>query len=147
MTKRLNPDATTADLGGGMEAYYDEKLKRWIFPGDDPAEVAKPLAPPPTMTPKKEVVEEEKNNAPLDPLAAMMAPPPRSVHRSTPRPAGTLTPSMMMMPPGTGTSMMMPTPMTPGAPGGIAKPSFMVFTPKATEAKKEEPKEEPAIEE
>jgi hypothetical protein len=139
MTKRLNPDATTADMGGGMEAYYDEKLKRWIFPGDDPAEVAKPLAPPPTMTPKKEVVEEERSNAPLDPLAAMMAPPPRSVRRSTPRPAGaTLTPSMMMMPPGAaGTG----TPMTPGV---IAPPSFMVFTPKAatTDAKKEEPASE-----
>jgi hypothetical protein len=27
MTKWLNPDATTADLGVGMQAYYDEDKK------------------------------------------------------------------------------------------------------------------------
>jgi len=27
MNKWLNPDATTADLGEGMQAYYDEKRK------------------------------------------------------------------------------------------------------------------------
>lgn len=124
-----------------MEAYYDEKAKRWIFPGDDPAEVAKPLAPPPTaMTPRKEPEQEEKKNAPLDPLAAMMAPPPRSVGRrpgTTPRPgrpgANGFTPTMMMMPPGASAS-----PMTPAA--GITPQNFMVFTPKVDP--KKEKKEE-----
>ena len=59
-----------------MQAYYDEKLKRWIFPGDDPAEVAKPLAPPPIMTPKSDSAPVAASN---DPLAALMAPPSRAV--------------------------------------------------------------------
>ena len=62
-----------------MQAYYDEKLKRWIFPGDDPAEVAKPLAPPPIIPKSSDtttlipVTPTRSNN---DPLAALMAPPP-----------------------------------------------------------------------
>jgi len=35
ITNKLHPDATIADLGKPMEAYYDEKTKRWILPGDD----------------------------------------------------------------------------------------------------------------
>lgn len=141
ITKLLNPDATTADLGEGMQAYYDEKRKVWVFPGENPDEVAKPIGAPPTMTPKKE--EAPKPAAPSnDPLAAMMAPPPRSVGR----PAGgaRLTPGaglpgagfpgMMMMPPGART------PSTPATPGGSGPPKFMVFTPKGddTKEKKEE---------
>lgn len=69
-----------ADVGEEMQAYYDEKLKRWIFPGDDPAEVAKPLAPPPII-PKKTDAAPSTPAAPapaasIDPLAALMAPPP-----------------------------------------------------------------------
>ena len=69
--------ATKADMGGKMEAYYDKKLKRWIFPGDDPAEVAKPLAPPPTIpkasdTPATPAPAAASSN---DPLAMLMAPP------------------------------------------------------------------------
>jgi len=73
--------AKVADVGEEMQAYYDEKLKRWIFPGDDPTEVAKPLAPPPIMSspkpnaPPEKASEQEKNN---DPLAALMAPPSRA---------------------------------------------------------------------
>lgn len=74
--------AKVADVGEDMQAYYDEKLKRWIFPGDDPAEVAKPLAPPPIMTPKTTDDAPAVSNAPAassDPLAALMAPPSRAV--------------------------------------------------------------------
>ncbi len=62
-----------------MQAYYDEKLKRWIFPGDDPTEVAKPLAPPPIIPaiadadPAMPAPAAARSN---DPLAALMAPPP-----------------------------------------------------------------------
>lgn len=64
-----------------MQAYYDEKLKRWIFPGDDPAEVAKPLAPPPIMSPKAECAPAISStpSASNDPLAALMAPPSRAM--------------------------------------------------------------------
>jgi hypothetical protein len=82
VTKWLNPDATTADLGERMEAYYDEKLKVWVFPGEDPAEIAKPIGPPPTTV--KNTINEPQtdnkdtnSNTNLDPLAAMMAPPKR----------------------------------------------------------------------
>lgn len=79
MTKWLNPDATIADVGEGMQAYYDEKLKVWVFPGEDPEEKAKPIGPPPTAlgAPKEERSEpaEPPTN---DPLAAMMAPPKRA---------------------------------------------------------------------
>mmetsp|Transcript_15205 Transcript_15205/g.31354 ORF Transcript_15205/g.31354 Transcript_15205/m.31354 type:complete len:596 (-) Transcript_15205:105-1892(-) len=77
-TKKLNPDATTADLGGQMEAYFDEKAGRWIFPGDDPTEVPAALAPPP-KTPVAEKAESALAPTPApsnDPLAMMMAPPP-----------------------------------------------------------------------
>jgi hypothetical protein len=33
--------AKVADVGDAMEAYYDQKLKRWVFPGDDVTEMAK----------------------------------------------------------------------------------------------------------
>ncbi len=62
-----------------MEAYYDKKLGRWIFPGDDPNEVSKPLAPPPVKPAEATVVTEEKkeeDTTKRDPLAALMAPPP-----------------------------------------------------------------------
>ena len=64
-----------------MQAYYDEKLKRWIFPGDDPATVAKPLPPPPTMPITKKGSEMQNTKTPLkenDPLASLMAPPSRT---------------------------------------------------------------------
>ena len=72
----INPERAgkVADPGLKMEAYYDKEKKVWVFPGDDPAELAKPLAPPPTT---KTVVEQvEKSTESKDPLAAMMAPPP-----------------------------------------------------------------------
>lgn len=76
MNKLLIPDATTADLGEGMQAYYDEKLKVWVFPGKDPDEVPTPIGRPPTtaLTEKEESPKAE-SSTPQDPLAAMMAPP------------------------------------------------------------------------
>ena len=71
----MNPDASIADPGLKMEAYYDEKAKRWIFPGEDPAEVAKPLAPPPTMPAAKKTAETPVKADANDPLAALMSPP------------------------------------------------------------------------
>jgi len=55
-------------------------LKRWIFPGDDPAEVAKPLAPPPIMksSDKAPSTPAPAPAASNDPLAALMAPPSRA---------------------------------------------------------------------
>jgi hypothetical protein len=38
------------DLGEGMQAYFDEKNKVWVFPGEDPAEKARPIGLPPTVT-------------------------------------------------------------------------------------------------
>ena len=73
--------AKVADVGEEMQAYYDDKLKRWIFPGDDPAEVAKPLAPPPIMMTPKAGAAIDSTPAPEtsnDPLAALMAPPSRA---------------------------------------------------------------------
>ncbi len=100
VTKKLNPDATEADLGGKLEAYYDKKLGRWIFPGDDPNEVAKPLAPPP-VKPANVVKEEKKEEiTKSDPLAALMAPPSRTTTNRAPlslnkRADAKVTPSMM----------------------------------------------------
>jgi len=63
-----------ADLGQKNEAYYDDKLKRWVFPGDDLTEISKPLAPPPTAVTavanddKKEEIKSD------DALSMLMAP-------------------------------------------------------------------------
>ena len=74
----MNPDATECDVGETMQAYYDEKQKRWIFPGDDPNEVIPSMGPPPTMPVGTPVAEPAPAPAAAsnDPLAAMMAPPP-----------------------------------------------------------------------
>lgn len=71
VTKKLNPDATKADLGRGMQAYFDEK-KGWIFPGEDPVEELKSIAPPPTIL---NAALTEKKAYLNDPLSIMMAPP------------------------------------------------------------------------
>ena len=68
-----------------MEAYYDKEKKRWIFPGEDPNEVAKPLAPPPIMSVKKKEEDSGKETAAKesnDPLSSLMAPPSRTPNRS-----------------------------------------------------------------
>ena len=125
MTKWLNPDATQADLGEGMQAYYDEKRKVWVFPGEDPDEKAKPVGPPPTAP----IIEEDRAvscpaPAPADPLAAMMAPPTRMPSRARSIGAG-------------GRRAPIPGVM-PGGPPAVplatsaAPPQFAVFQPKPT---------------
>ena len=81
ITKKLNPDANIADTGMDMEAYYDEKLKRWIFPGDDPDTMgSSALPPPPIMSAKntddgnQNIAQTQSSNDDNDPLAAFMAP-------------------------------------------------------------------------
>jgi hypothetical protein len=122
--KYLNPDAHEVKLEESEEkAYYDEKLKRWVFPGDNLEELAKPLAPPPT-TPSSEKKAEDKpsensssQDTPIDPLAMMMAPPkraPSSLKRSVGAPNPNSVPS---------------NPYATNA--GTAPPAFAVFKPKA----------------
>jgi len=150
VTKKLNPDATKADLGDGMQAYYDEDKKVWVFPGEDPAEVAKPIAPPPTMgaAAPQPTPEDKPAAASNDPLAAMMAPPnlrgPSALKnrgsgggRSYPGMAspGGGPPTMMMGGAGGSSGAAPPVMKMPSAPGGgkstaAAPPQFMVFQPK-----------------
>lgn len=138
ITKWMNPDATTADLGEKMEAYYDKEKKVWIWPGEDPDEKAKPLAPPPTMTTTKEEEKEDVKPLPTDPLSAMMAPPPRAVSSLRRPGGGPRLPSKntgMFMPPGVASA----TPI----PDSKAPPTFMVFQPKLeTNKEKDGEKEE-----
>ena len=82
LTRWLNPEATQADLGEGMQAYYDEDRKVWVFPGEDPDEVARPIGPPPTT--QQQTSSPAPAPAPAnDPLANLMAPPQRGPARST----------------------------------------------------------------
>jgi hypothetical protein len=55
--------------------YYDKERKVWVFPGENPEDVAKPIAPPPTMVSAPTEPVEPAPSAPLDPLAALMAVP------------------------------------------------------------------------
>ena len=114
-----------------MEAYYDEKLKRWIFPDTDLDEVAKPLGPPPTATPQASAPEPAPAATSNNPLAAMMAPPQRAPSALRSR----------------GTPARFPGAATPGASLGGAPPvtpNFAVFTPKATDKKSDEGKKDQA---
>lgn len=78
----FNPDATVVTLEqDDGKAVYDEKLKRWIFPGDNLEEISKPLPPPPKgplkmNTPDLDAKGSEASK-PSDPLGNLMAPPPR----------------------------------------------------------------------
>lgn len=134
-----------------MEAYYDEKLKRWIFPGDDPQEVAKPLAPPPTTPIVKESQRGMTTPIPAsnDPLAMLMAPPSRTTPKADPLsnlmpPPSRSTPSSALRgPPRIPRSHNVPSPRTlstakaPGADSGSAPPYFVIFTPKPADETKE----------
>lgn len=146
ITKRLNPDATTADVGDSMEAYYCPKLKRWVFPGDNPAELAKPLAPPPITSLKKTDSKEPLENAATpsakmnDPLANLMAPPTRShsAHRNTLKTPST---KKTYIPPTTaGTSTTKPKSEQPTSDAKPV-PQFTIFqAPKETAKVKENSK-------
>jgi hypothetical protein len=126
VTKWMNPDATTADMGEGMQAYFDEKNKVWVFPGEDPAEKAKPVGPPPMVTTPAKPAPETAPNPSTDPLAAMMAPPRRGP--SAMRVRSMQTPQR----PGLGVGGSGGGPM-PGAP-----PQFAVFQPKPKPTEEEE---------
>ena len=138
-SRRADPEdeSKVADMGGEMEAYYDKKLKRWIFPGDDPAEVAKPLAPPPIIPKNPEnsgmPPTTPASAAPLDPLAAMMAPPGSRTLSQRKAPPGTLRYAANIPGIGGGTPMMKPG-MPPPTPV-----NFATFKPKASAAAKEDP--------
>jgi hypothetical protein len=121
--KWANPDAHLVNEGEGetMQAYYDEKLKVWVFPGEDPAELSKPLGPPPTAA-----TEVKPSPAPLvkqeainDPLAALMAVPQRAPPGRSARSAVT-TPGRF--PPMSG--------LAKDATPQISTPQFAVFQPK-----------------
>lgn len=100
--------AVHADLGGKLEAYYDQEKKRWIFPDDDPNTVDLASGPPPTTT---ELEKKGQGPTPTevqtcdDPLSLMMAPPPSRLPRTT-------------------------YPTGPDPTKGSAPPKFAVFAPK-----------------
>ena len=113
----MNPNATVADTGDEMQAYYDKERKVWVFPGEDTDEKAAPLAPPPIIPRKTEAPElvEPKGPSAADPLAAMMAPPNR---RGLPARAAAT--------PGATAKSATSKPPT----SSMAAPQFAVFTPK-----------------
>lgn len=92
----LYPEAHNANdnLGQGLEARYDEATKRWIFPGEENKVSEESLGPPPMkmmmsgnasigpgMGPAASSSSEGAGvggGGGYDPLAALMAPPPRS---------------------------------------------------------------------
>mmetsp|Transcript_24937 Transcript_24937/g.32397 ORF Transcript_24937/g.32397 Transcript_24937/m.32397 type:complete len:205 (-) Transcript_24937:316-930(-) len=111
ITKKMYPDATEADIGEEMQAYFDEKLGVWVFPGeeDKAAEVAAGPPPPPTgpLESAAPAPSSAASGGPPgsasggppgsssggpgaggaagaadDPLAALMAPPPSSLRSS-----------------------------------------------------------------
>ena len=107
----------------------------WIFPGDDPAEVAKPLAPPPAMgqIPTEEIKKDD--NGPKDPLASMMAPPVSRGLSSKKRmmgggPPGMSSPPGMMRGGGGGPPGMMASPAVFTPKAAVFTPKAAVFTPK-----------------
>ena len=126
--------ATVADVGEEMQAYYDEKLKRWIFPGDDPTEVAKPLAPPPiiptssadtTIIPTTPAPSSSSSN---DPLAALMAPPPsRGIPSSMKQRTAAMTSTTTSTGGGGGVKKKTG---TPSSPMMNTTPTYAVFQPK-----------------
>jgi hypothetical protein len=117
ITKKLNPDAHQVSLAESSEkAYFDEKRKVWVFPGDDPDELVKPIGPPPKTPMASKPEPGPEPDAPTDPLAAMMAPPTRRAPGSSmSKPRGY---------PGMSSSGM----LSPAAAG--APPQFAVFQPK-----------------
>lgn len=127
-----------------MKAYFDEDRKVWVFPGDDPDEVAKPIGPPPTI-PKAtpEPKDEPAPATPADPLAAMMAPPSRqSLIRRSSSTMSTMEkaaphhyPGMLGGPPGSANRATSAGAGPP--PMGGPPPQFTVFKPAPAPVAKE----------
>ncbi len=67
VAKVVHPDATMADLGGDMSAYWDENTKKWVFP----------TATEENSSEMDAIKQEPEKAANIpDSLAALMAPPP-----------------------------------------------------------------------
>ena len=124
-----------------ISTHTDRPFHRWIFPGDDPAEVAKPLAPPPIMP---ATAAEDGPATPAvdaavpsnDPLAAMMAPPPsralNSRKKGTPLAGRYADPLASMGGVSAASNKKM---MLPPSPMNRAPPTFAVFQPKPASTK------------
>jgi hypothetical protein len=109
-----------------MQAYFDEKNKVWVFPGEDPAEKAKPVGPPPMVATPAKPAPATAPTPSNDPLAAMMAPPRRG-------PSALRARSMQATPsrPGLGVGGS-------GGPMPGAPPQFAVFKPQPKPTEEEE---------
>lgn len=126
IVKKLNPDAHQVTLVESEEkAYYDEKRKVWVFPGDDPEELVKPVGPPPKTPVASKTESAPEPETSKDPLSQLMAPPPRRGLSSTKRPGA---PGSLSTP---GGYPGMPSPGMPSPAAGIAPPQFAVFQPKS----------------
>jgi hypothetical protein len=134
MIKKLNPDAHAVNMPDNQEkAYFNKEKGVWVFPGEDPAELAKPIAPPPIIP--KATTGQRSTPAPApphsnDPLAQLMAPPPVRGLPSARRPGG---PPRGMPSPGGFPGMPGMPAASPGLnapPGAGAPPTFAVFQPK-----------------
>ena len=147
--KIINPDAHVVTLGQEEEKpVYDEKLKRWVFPGDDPAELAKPLAPPPKAPIPSPAPVVPPNGGSNDPLDSLIAPPPR---RNTPSSMNRVTSRSRYPDPMASMGVVSSTPLS-GSKGKMppigakkppsAPPKFTVFQPKPSAEKKAEAAEE-----
>jgi hypothetical protein len=137
LVKLFNPDATlVGDLGENMKAYYDTDKKVWVFPGEDPAEVSKPIAPPPIAPLPPDPTPEAPVS--LDPLAAMMAPPPRRGPARPSQASAGLRPSPASMP------MMFPPGMMPTDMAGSA-PKVSVFSPRPEDQEGKKENESPVL--
>jgi len=88
----LYPDAhdTTENMGESNKAYFDKDTGKWVFPDDannpappDPSSLPPPTGPltsgPPTIS---ATPSQTTSASDYDPLAALMAPPPRSVYKA-----------------------------------------------------------------
>jgi hypothetical protein len=75
VSKWVFPDATVADVGDEMQAYYDEDKKCWVFPGEENKPPPAALAPPPTSFGSPSGPQPGGPAPTNDPLAALMQPP------------------------------------------------------------------------
>ena len=143
IAKKLNPDAHVGDVGNDMEAYFDKATNSWVFPGEEPDENAGAPPPPPPTGPMGGGPGPGPgtgpgpamggggggDSGPVDPLAAMMAPPPnrRATRSRYVDPLAQMGAVGESAPPAGNAMQMMGAP--PGGGGGGAPPQFTVFKP------------------